>query len=430
MQLKFNIQTFGCKLNIYESESISQILQKNGIIQIDDYSKSDVVIINTCTVTTKSDAKCRNAIRKIKKVNPISIIIVCGCLVNTNLDELMQMNEVDVFIENKNKDKIMESLDLLMENKNIPRPFIFKSNKDGSFNFQTSVMNEHSRAFVKIQDGCDNYCSYCKIPFARGNSRSREVDSIIKEIDQIAENNYEEVVLTGINIGSFNYNECNFGKLLFLLTNRYKKIRFRIGSIEPQYVNDEFLNVFSSHNICSHAHIPLQSGSDKILKLMNRKYDLKYFENIIEKTKKIKKGLFLSTDLILGFPDESDSDFNDTLTFVKKTDFSFIHLFGYSPREGTKAFLMKPKIPERIRDERVNIIKNIVEESNLKYRNTFLNKNLETIIERKKGKYYTGKSDNYIDMTIDSTKELLPKKKYNIYFSKIENNTNYGTVIS
>ncbi|OHD08402.1 MAG: tRNA (N(6)-L-threonylcarbamoyladenosine(37)-C(2))-methylthiotransferase MtaB [Spirochaetes bacterium GWD1_27_9] len=424
MNDNFFISTFGCKLNIYESESISYILKENGFIHTDKPEASDIIIINSCTVTTKADAKCRNSIRKLKKENPNAITILCGCLVNTDINELVKMEEVDIFIENKDKDKILDAINLFKKT-NI-KPLIYKAQNDGSFNFKTYNMANHSRAFIKIQDGCDNYCSYCKIPYARGKSRSRDLDSILFEIENIITNNFNEIVLTGINIGSFMYNNIDFAKLLDILTQKFTDTRFRISSIEPDFITDQFINVFSKKNICSHIHIPLQSGSDKILKLMNRKYNLEQFYDKIEKLKKIKDNPFLSSDLILGFPSESNANFEETIDFINKVNFSFIHLFGYSPRKGTKAYDMPEKVPERIRDERITQLKTIVENLNLNYRKQFVNKTLETIIEKKHHNYYTGKTDNYIDLKIFSQENLISKKKYNVLFKNIEGNTNIG----
>ncbi|HOV15872.1 MAG TPA: MiaB/RimO family radical SAM methylthiotransferase, partial [Spirochaetota bacterium] len=314
--------------------------------------------------------------------------------------------------------------------KNPVKPLIYKNAADGTFDFKAFDMTKHSRAFVKIQDGCDNFCSYCKIPYARGNNRSRDYESIVTEIENIVKNGFEEIIFTGINIGSYNYDNLNFSKFLYKIANHFNSVRFRVSSIEPQYINDEFYDVFKLPNICSFIHIPLQSGSDKILTLMERKYNKEeYFEKITN-IRRIKNNPFLSTDLILGFPDENERDFNETLDFIKQIDFSYIHLFGFSPRKGTKAFFMTPKIPERVRDERIKILNEIVKVSNYNYRMIFIGKKIETIIERSKSNFYSGKSDNYIDLKIITDKKLQSKKRYQILFESInEKGENIGRLV-
>jgi len=427
MLKSFATITLGCKLNIYESEAISFSLKENGYIETDDYSKAQVIVINTCTVTSKAGAKSRNLIRRIANENPKAILVVCGCLVDTDVEELKSISEISIFVDNKDKSNIIDALNKFQENPQ--NQYHYENSYDGSFDFQAFDMSKHSRAFVKIQDGCDNYCSYCKIPYARGHNRSRNYRDIMKESENIIKNGFNEIIFTGINIGSYNYNGINFAKLVTMLCKEFVDTRFRISSVEPQLINDEFYELFKLKNVCSFVHIPLQSGSRKILKLMERKYSKEEFLEKVEKIREIKKDIFLSTDLILGFPSEDEEDYLETVDFIKKINFSYIHLFGFSPRSGTKAFDMKQKVPERIRDERVKNISNIVKVANLNYRKKFIGTNLETIIERKKSYFYSGKTDNYIDLKIITDKELESKKKYNIYFDFInEKGENIGII--
>jgi len=425
--LKFHIITLGCKINLYESESISFNLQKNNYIKEDIIKNSDIIIINTCTVTTKADSKSRNIIRHARKENHGGILLVCGCMVETDIDELLALNIIDIFVPNKDKDKINEIIENYKNIKN--KPLIFKSDDDGSFNFTTYDLSGHSRAFLKVQDGCDNFCSYCKIPYARGKSRSRDIEKVLAEINELIKNGYEEIILTGINLGSYNFNNFDFNALLRTVSDKYRDIRFRISSIELEHVNQKFLEIFESENICPHIHIPLQNGSNKILKLMNRKYTIEdYFKKITD-IRNVKKDLFVSTDLIIGFPTEDNEDFKSTTDFIKNIDFSYIHLFRFSPRKGTKAYDLKPKISEYLIKERLNILKEKVKVMNYNYRNKFLGKNLEVLIEKKENGIYQGKSENYIDLIVKTDKELSIKKRYSVRFEKIDNNKNYCTVL-
>ncbi len=426
----FFIATFGCKVNIYESESITNLLLNGGFQELSAYNQADIVVVNSCSVTAKAVAKCRNFINRVHKSNQNIIIILSGCVVDTISEDILRdtYSNVSIFLKNRDKDKILESINNYIDSKRGEKLF-FASDIDGCFNFSVDNFIEHSRAFVKIQDGCNNFCSYCIIPYARGRVRSRDYREIIDEIDRLSKNGFNEMVITGINIGTYNFEDISFSNLLTILVKQFKNIRFRISSIEPQYIDNDFLNLLKENkNICSHLHIPLQNGSDKILKLMNRHYSKSEYLKKIDDIRKIGEDIFLSTDLILGFPNESEYDFNETLSFVTQIEFSFIHLFGYSPREGTRAIDITPKVPERVRDERVEIVNRVVKEHNLKYREKFVGKYLEVIIEKKSGTHYTAKSDNYIDFVIDTREKLLQKKVYRVKFDKIENDINYGVI--
>lgn len=428
--LKFNTTTFGCKINLYESESIIYSLVSKGLIKEKELKSSEIIIINTCTVTKKADAKCRNSIRKARRENPDALIIVCGCLVNTDHDELSKMKEIDILVKNEDKDKIFNVINKYIKKDKSEKPYHYSTSENGCFNYKTSYMSQHSRVFLKIQDGCNNFCSYCKIPYARGREKSKNKNDIFKDIDSFIDNGYEEIVLSGVNLGSYFYEGTDISGLIYELSTRYCNIRFRISSIEPQYIDERFLKSFKLPNICPHIHIPLQNGSDKILKLMNRKYSTKEYLHKIKMLRKTKKDLFISSDLILGFPGETEEDFNNTYDLIKKIDFSFIHLFGYSPREGTKAIDITPKVPERIRDERLKKIKLLVDEMNLNYRTKNIGKVLDVIVERKKHGIYMGKSENYLDMVIVTNKVLSIKKRYKVIFDKIENDKNYCSLVN
>lgn len=337
------------------------------------------------------------------------------------------MKEVDILIKNSDKDKIYNAVIDYYNSKIMNKPYYFNTNIDGSFNFINSEMSRHSRAFLKIQDGCDNYCSFCKIPYARGRSRSRNIEDVLKEIGFFINNGYKEIVLTGINLGSYHFNNVDLPGLMKIITEDFPDIRVRLSSIELQYIDNNFIEIFSHKNICPHIHIPLQSGSDKILKLMNRSYTATDYFDKIELLRKIKINPFISTDLILGFPGEDNNDFLKTLDFIKKINFSFIHIFGYSPRKGTSAYNIKNKVCERVRDERIKKVTKMVDEMNYNYRKTFLNNKLEVIIEDIKDNYYSGKTENYINILIPKNgKNMKKKQKYNIILTKIENNLNYA----
>ena len=355
---------------------------------------------------------------------------MCGCTVNTNLNNLLKMKEIDILIKNNDKDKIYNAIISFSDKKNQNKPYYFNTDKDGSFNFMNKEMSQHSRAFLKVQDGCDNYCSYCKIPYARGKSRSRNINDIIKEISFFVQSGYKEVVLTGINLGSYKFDNINLSRLIQILIENFPEIRIRLSSIELQYIDDSYIKVFNHKNICPHIHIPLQSGSNKILKLMNRKYTTNEYYEKIKLLCNAKNNPFISTDLILGFPGESNDDFSNTIKFIKKVNFSFIHVFGYSQREETVAYNIKNRVCERIRDERIKKVNKIVDEMNYNYRKRFLNKKLEVVIEEIKENYYRGKSENYLNLLIfKDNKKIEKRNKYDVVFTKIIGNQNYAKIL-
>lgn len=395
------------------------LLQENGFTKISHSSKEepDIVIINTCTVTGKAEAKCRNNLHKVRREFPNACIIMCGCMINEN--NLEQLHDADILIDNKYKSQILEVIELFQNGLITKKPYLFTSSKDGTFSFSTEKMLGHSRAFTKIQDGCNNFCSYCKIPFARGRSRSRSPEDIVHEVKQFEKNGYREIVLTGINISDYHSNSLNFSSLLKLLLNETTNVRFRLSSLEPQNLTQDFFDVIKDQRICPHFHMALQSGSTKILKAMNRKYTTDEFLSIVEKIRSSKENPFLSSDLILGFPGETDEDFIETQNILKLSNFSYIHVFAFSPRPGTKAFEMKPKVPERIRDERVHLITSMIKNQTINYAEKFINKILHVLIENNDGLLFSGKSENYLDVKIKTEQKLLQKEIYQVKINSV-----------
>ncbi len=422
---KFFVTTLGCKLNIYESEAITANLTNNGWQQTTNIAESEVIIVNTCTVTSKADAKCRNVIRRCRKSAPNAIIIAAGCLVTAYPDVMKSMPEIDILLDNKNKSQIIDAVANYCRSR---EPYLYDSGCDKRFDYHIDTLSNHSRAFIKVQDGCTNFCTYCKIPYARGTSVSRPLNEIVSEVALLSDNGYREFVLTGVNIGMYSVEEGNFTKLLDVLTSTFGQCRFRVSSIEPMYVDDDFFEVFARRNVCAHLHIPLQSGSDKILSLMGRRYDCAEFESIIAKARMSKPDLFLSTDLIVGFPGEDDAAWNEIVSFVNKINFTHIHVFGYSPRAGTKAYGFKNKIPERIRDERVSFIQNISNENTRIYTQANVGKTTYAVIETCHGEYYSARTDNYLDIRIPSQTPLTQKTLHKVQLTHIDSDILYGEI--
>ncbi len=423
----FYIGTLGCKLNIYESEAIAGQLIEAGWTETKDMSAAQLIFINTCTVTSKADAKCRNFIRRARKAAPEAVIAVAGCMVTSRPEIAASLPEADIFLDNRSKAHIVDAVtDYLGKRAQL----WYNCGSDGRLDYNMQNLSQHSRAFIKVEDGCTNFCSYCRIPFARGPNISRPLNDVMEEVQHLTDNGFREFVITGVNTGSYRTTDGNFTDLLNRLTANFKECRFRVSSIEPQYVDDDFLRVLSKPNVCAHLHIPIQSGSDKILRLMERRYTVAEYEEIIRKVREAKPNLFLATDLIVGFPSEDETAWNEILDTVRRINFTYIHVFGFSPREGTKAYSFSNKTPERIRDERVSIIQNIANENTQIYRRQNVDKVTTVIVEQQKGRYFTGKTDNYLDIRIRSDKPLQQREMYQVRLSMDENGVLWGEVNS
>ena len=422
--MKAAIHTLGCKVNIYESEYIINILKENGYQIVDFDSKADIYIINTCTVTNTSDKKSEKMIKRARKQNKDAIIIAMGCHAQIKGDNI----DADIIIGNKDKSKIISLIEEYQENKNkIKR--IYNLDNVSFEDMYISSFNSHTRAFVKIQDGCDAFCSYCIIPYARGPIRSKDPKTVIKEITSLVENGYKEIILTGIHTGKYgkdiNYTFEQLLKDIIKIKNLY---RIRISSIEINELTDPILNLIKDNQvIAKHLHIPLQSGSDKILKLMDRKYDLKFYKDRIEKIRKMIKDISITTDLIVGFPNEDEKDMEDTLKFLKEIKFTKIHTFPYSKREGTKAASMENQIDETIKRKRVKTVLELSDQLEQDFYQSKLNETEEVIIEQTKdGKSY-GYTSNYIKVEINSP--LRPNEVISVKINKVNNKKVTGKII-
>lgn len=422
--MKAAIHTLGCKVNIYESEYITNILKENGYQIVDFDSKADIYIINTCTVTNTSDKKSEKMIKRARKQNKDAIIIAMGCHAQIKGDNI----DADIIIGNKDKSKIISLIEEYQENKNkIKR--IYNLDNISFEDMYISSFNNHTRAFVKIQDGCDAFCSYCIIPYARGPIRSKDPKTVIKEITSLVENGYKEIILTGIHTGKYgkdiNYTFEQLLKDIIKIKNLY---RIRISSIEINELTDPILDLIKDNKIIAkHLHIPLQSGSDKILKLMDRKYDLKFYKDRIEKIRKMIKDVSITTDLIVGFPNEDEKDMEDTLKFIKEIKFTKIHTFPYSKREGTKAASMENQIDETIKRKRVKTVLELSDQLEQDFYQSKLNKTEELIIEQTKdGKSY-GYTSNYIKVEINSP--LRPNEVISVKINKVNNKKVTGKII-
>ena len=389
------ILTLGCKVNTYESEFVINELKKAGY-EIKDFDDvCDVYIINTCTVTNSSDNKSKKMIRQAIKRNSHACVVAMGCFIAANPD--YHEDGLDITIGNKDKSKIVELLDQYFKNKEELQLQYTGRLKE----FEDMYINNfpgRTRAFVKIQDGCDNFCSYCIIPFVRGKCRSKDEDKVVEEITDLVNNGYKEVVLTGIHTGSYGVDlDTSFAHLLNRLVNINGLERLRISSIETTELNEEVLDVLRNSNVLvNHLHIPIQAGSNEILKAMNRKYDLDYFFKKIEEIRSIRPEISISTDVIVGFPGESEELFQTTIDTCRKLEFSKLHVFPYSERKGTASSRMDNKLDNSIKKDRARRLIEVSHELETNYMSKYIGKEIEVLVEEYKDGYSYGHTGNYL----------------------------------
>lgn len=393
------IHTLGCKVNTYESEYIINELKKNGYVikSFDDIC--DIYIINTCTVTNNSDSKSKKIIRQAIRRNPDACVVAMGCFIASHMD--YKEAGLDIVLANKDKSKIVELLDEYFDKKEQIIDLYDKRLTDFEDMYITSFPGR-TRAFVKIQDGCDNFCSYCIIPFVRGKCRSKEYDTVIKEVTELVNNGYKEIVLTGIHTGSYGVDlDHSFADLLKGLIKIGGLKRLRISSIEVTELNDEVLDIIKNSDvIVDHLHIPIQAGSDEILKAMNRKYDLDFYKEIINKIRSIREDIAISTDVIVGFPGEDINLFNKTIDTCREIGFSKLHVFPFSEREGTKAARLSNKLDGKKKKEYANKLIEVSHDLEINYMKKFINKRLDVLIEEYKDGYSYGHTSNFIYVKI------------------------------
>ena len=427
--MKLAVYTLGCKVNTYESEYAISRFKEKGYEIVDFNELADVYLINTCTVTNTSDQKSRKMIRQARKKNKDAVVIAMGCFTQIRKNDECIMDYVDVVIGTSNKSKIVEITEEFMKNK---EKIVDIENLDNvSFDdMDLSILNTRTRALVKIEDGCENFCTYCIIPYVRGKVRSKNPKKVINEVERLVNNGYKEIVLTGIHTGHYGADLQNydFSDLLADLELIDGLKRIRISSIEITELNDKFLNVLkNSKKIVNHIHIPLQAGSDHILKLMNRKYDKEYFLNKINEIRNIRKNIAITTDVIVGFPNETEDDFNETMNFVKSVNFAGGHVFPFSKREGTPAAKMSNQLTKEEKHIRVKKLIKVFDELEDDYYKSNIGKMVIVIPEIYKDGILTGHTDNYLKVSFEGSENLIGME-VSVLLNKYENKVIYGTL--
>lgn len=369
------------------------------IVNFEEFA--DVYIINTCTVTNMSDRKSRQIIRRAKQINPNSILVATGCYAQTAKEELEKITDIDLIVGNTEKKDIVKIVEEYRNNKNHERVKMSDINKQKEFvDFGSVTYTEKTRAVIKVQDGCNNFCSYCIIPYAKGRVRSRKLESVVKEITEIATKGIKEVVITGIHVASYGIDFDNNTRLIDLL-EAIQKIdgieRIRLGSLEPNIITEEFVNRLKKvTKMCDHFHLSLQSGCDETLKRMNRKYTAEAFEKEVNLLRKTFPDVALTTDVIVGFPGETEEEFNETYKYLSKIRFTKLHVFKYSPRKGTVAAKMKNQIDSTVKEKRSHKLIELSNECEIEFLNRYVGKELKVLFEKQDGEYIKGHTTNYL----------------------------------
>lgn len=425
MEKKVKFITLGCKVNQYETNAMSQKFIERGYKLVENNQKADIYIINTCTVTNMSDRKSRQMLRKVKEYNKDAIVVACGCYAQVSKKELQEIPEIDIVLGNNEKAEVISFVEEFIENRKKQNEVQDIMKTQQFTDFGDITFTEKTRAVIKVQDGCDRYCSYCIIPYARGRVRSRKPESIISEITKIAEKGIKEVVITGIHIASYGKDFKQDYRLIDLLEeiNRIDGIqRIRLGSIEPLLITQDFVERLKKlKKICHHFHLSLQSGCDETLKRMNRRYTTEQFKNIVKILRNTYNDVNLTTDIIVGFPGETNEEFEKTYKFLKEIEFYKMHIFKYSPRKGTRAAMMNNQVSGIIKEERSKKLIQLSNENQLKYDSKYLGTQVEVLFEEEKIGMYKGHTQNYV-MIGCKTEEKLDNKIKTVKCVKIENN--------
>lgn len=410
---KIAFATLGCKVNMYDTETMSELFQNKGYEIVDFDKFADIYVINTCAVTNFGNKKSRQVIRRAKRTNPGAIVVAAGCYAQTAPEEVKKIDGVNIIIGTKDRGNIVEIIENYTDHTKISN-FVTNVMKETFFeNLSVNNLKDHTRAYLKIQDGCSRFCSYCIIPYARGPIRSRKPDDIISEVEKLAENGYKEVVLTGIHVASYGIDleNTNLEKILKQVHNINGIERIRLSSIEPSVITDAFIETLKKlPKLCDHFHLSLQSGCDKILKKMNRRYTKSEYLTAAEKLKKIYPDAAITTDIIVGFPGETEKDFNESLAFAKEINFAKIHVFPYSPKLGTKAAEYPEQISSKEKKIRSEQMIKISNELNKKFLLKHIDKEKSVLFEKCIGNdIYEGHTTNYILVHAKSNNNISNK---------------------
>jgi len=408
--MKVAFYTLGCKVNAYETEAVMEMFKNKGYEIVDYDQLSDVYVINSCMVTNSGERKSKQIIRRPIQLNPEAIVIVMGCLSQLKAQEMLAIEGVKIVLGTKNRNQIIDYLETYLKTKQVMNQVDHLANDESFENLSINDFAHHQRAFLKIQDGCNNFCTYCIIPYTRGRIRSKTKDIIMEEVKDLVKNGHKEIVLTGIHTGGYgaDLEGYSFAGLLRDLETIEGLKRLRISSIEITELDQEVLQaIYDSSKIVKHLHIPLQSGSERILKKMNRKYDKAEFKAKIDEIRLMFGQIALTTDVIVGFPSETDEDFKEAYDFIESTGFQELHVFPYSRRQGTPADKMKEQVNGKIKKERVHRLLELSDRLKRTYYENQLGLTKEIIVEQMKDDQLLGHTDDYISVKLRGEPSLI-----------------------
>ena len=414
------LHTLGCKVNFTETSMIAKQFQEDGLslVSIDQFA--DIYVLNTCSVTENANIKCNRLVKKLKRINPNAFIVITGCYAQLKSDELSKNNDIDLVVGSESKLNIPEIIKKEMNSKLVTSKF------DSIESFSLSYSSgDRVRSFIKVQDGCDYNCTFCTIPLARGKSRSSKISEIVDVVNSLDRKGYKEVVLSGINLGDFgNGSNQNCFQLFQEIEKSTSIPRIRISSIEPNLLSDNIINLIaSSKRFMPHFHIPLQSGSDRILKLMKRKYNVRFYSNKINKIKSIIPNASIGVDVIVGFPTETDDEFNETYNLLSDLEVSYLHVFTYSERENTIAINLKPKVAQEVRNVRSKKLRALSEYLKSQFIIKNMNTNHTILVEGVHDNVLHGYTENYIKFHVNSN-----QMKINDLVNVKPLDSSYGTI--
>ncbi len=401
--MKVAFKTLGCRLNQYEADALAAQFQEHGYEVSEQEEGADVVVVNTCTVTNQSNQKSRNAISHAEKVSPQSRVIITGCMTESHQDQLEKRFPNATVINNKQKSAIFYSVDSLLKTGSAN----LEATDYDLFSYQSFTEMFRTRSLVKIQDGCDNFCTFCIIPFVRGRATSRSVESVLNNVRDVVSKGAKEIVLTGVNISRYDSEGVKFSALLEQILNIEGDFRVRISSIEPDRFDDHFFTLIGHPKLAPHLHLCLQSGSDRILLQMRRMYTVADFMDIVKRVRAVDPRFNFTTDVIVGFPGETDEDFEASMNVARQVGFGHMHIFKYSVRQGTRAQRMPDHVPDKIKTERSRQMHILAEELAQAYRDQFNGTEQRVLVER----WNEGQAQGYTDYYVDIKFETENQKK-------------------
>ena len=408
--------TLGCKVNQYETQAISELFKDEGYLIVDFSESADVYVINTCTVTAMSDRKSRQIIRRAKKQNPDSIVVVTGCYAQVSPEEVLKIEGVNLVIGTNEKNTIPGAVKELIDSK---KSLVHNISCTHDFEeMHVTGYGSMTRAYIKIQEGCNQFCSYCIIPYARGPIRSRRPEAVVREAENLVAQGFSEIILVGIHIASYGLDikDSSLADIILRINEIDGIKRIRLSSIEPMTLKAEFINKISSaHKLCPHFHLSLQSGCDATLKRMNRRYTTSQYAGIVQSIRDNFPGAAITTDVMVGFPGESEEEFEKSADFVRRMEFSDIHIFKYSPRPGTPAAEYPDQVDPQTKDQRSKVLEDIRKQSENKYLSGYVGKTVEVLFEQPSEKYpgwFEGKTDNYITVLVKTNENFSFLYKY------------------